>query len=443
MPSPFKAIMDVKREELPLALLMLLYFFFVITSFWILKPIKKALFLIFYQESGFDLFGLWHGTASQAMQIAKVLNMVVAFAAVAVFTWLARRFRRQQLTIIFSIFFMACYIIYSRLIASPGSVTVWTFYLFGDLYTTLMVATFFAFLNDSVTPDMAKRLYGVIVSGGVIGGAFGTMILTVWIDRIPISWWLWVTFGLAAIIIALAVGAGRIVERRFSATVTPLPREDSPKKETSRSGGNPAIEGARLVFASRYLLAIVAIVGLYEFASNLLDFQFNATIEELVERARIARTVVTISTITNVMAMIVQLFVTSFIMTRLGVRTALLILPGAILLASAGFLAMPVLLTGSLLSIVDNGFNYSINQSAKETLYVPTTRDEKYKAKAFIDMFVQRFAKTVAVAVTLVVTTVFSDFSSIRWLSLFALAIAVLWIYAVRFAGRRFDEMTT
>jgi AAA family ATP:ADP antiporter len=441
MPSPLQAIINIRREELPVALLMFFYFFFVITSFWILKPIKKALFIIFYQESGFDLFGMWNGTASQAMQIAKVLNMVVAFAAVAVFTWLARRFRRQQLTIIFSIFFMVCYIIYNRLIADPGDITVWTFYLFGDLFTTLMVATFFAFLNDSVTPDMAKRLYGFIVSGGVIGGAFGTMILTVWIDRIPMERWLWVTFGIAAIIITVAVMAGRLIEKKFPAAVSSPVPEGKPA-EAPRRKGNPAIEGAKLVFASRYLLAIVAIVGLYEFASNLLDFQYNATIEELVERANVARTVVTISMITNILGMFVQLFLTSVIMTRFGVKAALLFLPGAILLSSVGFLAMPVLLTGGLLSIVDNGLNYSINQSAKEALYVPTSRDEKYKAKAFIDMFVQRFAKTLAVALSLGVTTVFTDFSSIRWLSFFTLAIVVVWIYAVRFAGKRFDEMT-
>jgi len=97
-----------------------------------------------------------------------VLNMVVAFGAVVVFTWLVRRFRRQQLTFIFSAFFLICYIAYSVVIDDPGGMTVWTFYLFGDLFSTLMVATFFAFLNDSVTPDAAKRLYGLVGLGGVV-----------------------------------------------------------------------------------------------------------------------------------------------------------------------------------------------------------------------------------------------------------------------------------
>ena len=65
-------------------------------------------------------------------------------------------------------------------------------------------------------------------------------------------------------------------------------------------------------------------------------------------------------------------------------------MPMLILGASGLFLLMPILWMGSLLNTADNGFSYSINQSAKESLYVPTSTEEKYKAKAFIDMFVQR-----------------------------------------------------
>ncbi|MDH3919026.1 MAG: hypothetical protein OEU25_12715, partial [Rhodospirillales bacterium] len=83
-----------------------------------------------------------------------------------------------------------------------------------------------------------------------------------------------------------------------------------------------------------------------------------------------------------------------------------------------------------------------INQSAKESLYVPTTKDEKYKAKAFIDMFVQRFAKAIAVVVSLGITTVFVEFASIRWLSAVIIPLIVLWIFAAVYAGRRFREVT-
>ncbi len=119
MPNPFKALMNIRREELPLSLLMLSYFFLVITSFWVLKPIKSGLFLEYYDQTGFDIFS-WHMTAAQAELIAKILNMFVAIVAVIVFTWLVRRFRRQQLTYIFSGFFMVSFIAFSRIIDTPG-----------------------------------------------------------------------------------------------------------------------------------------------------------------------------------------------------------------------------------------------------------------------------------------------------------------------------------
>lgn len=103
----------------------------------------------------------------------------------------------------------------------------------------------------------------------------------------------------------------------------------------------------------------------------------------------------TVFAVTNVVSMVVQLVLTSFIMTRFGVGTALMVLPPAALGGSIGFAAFPALWMGSALNTIDSAFSYSINQSAKEGLYTSTTTDEKYKAKAFIDMFVQRFAKAV------------------------------------------------
>ena len=431
--NPFRQLMDIRREEWPQALLIFLYFFLVITSFWILKPLKKGLFIGYYDQTGFDLFA-WHLSAAQAELIAKVLNMVVALVAVTVFTLLARYFRRQQLTYIFSAFFFVCYVLYSTVLDAPGDVTVWSFYLFGDLFSTLMVATFFVFLNDSVEPDAAKRLYGLIGLGGVTGGAFGSSVLRAKVKDLSSSEWMWICLGIAVIIVFIAAVVGRIVARHS-------PPERPPQKEVE-SAGSPALEGARLVFRSRYLLSIAAIVGLYEMVSTIMDFQFSAAVSHYLDGPAIRAHFATVFTITNWVALFVQLLLTSFVMTRFGVGTALLFLPIVALLGSVGFMIAPVLLVGSALNTCDNGFSYSINQSAKEVLYVPTTREEKYKAKAFIDMFIQRFAKALAVGLSLVITMVFSGFGSVRWLSLVTAVILVVWILAARFAGRSFQKMT-
>ena len=190
------------------------------------SPVKwiaqKSLFLGYYRESGFDLAG-WHLEAAQAELLAKVLNMVVAFVAVMVFTVLVRRFRRQQLTSIFSVFFIVCFIFYSLRLHAAGDMTVWSFYLFGDLYSTLMVATFFAFLNDSVTAEKAKRLYGVILLGGVAGGPLGTTAkYTLGLNE---STWMWIVSGAAVVIMIVAIVAGRLVSATADAPVADQPGE--------------------------------------------------------------------------------------------------------------------------------------------------------------------------------------------------------------------------
>jgi AAA family ATP:ADP antiporter len=421
----------VKREELPLALLMFGYFFLVITCFWILKPIKKGLFIQFYDQTGFQLLGVTYG-AAQAELLAKMLNMVVAFVAVVVFTYLSRRFRRQQLTHLFALFFIACYLLFGRLLGAPGDASVWGFYLFGDLFSTLMVATFFSFLNDSVTPDAAKRLYGLVGLGGVAGGVFGASVVSANVALLSYGAWLWVCAGLTLLIMLVAWAAGNRI-------LVP-PAQDGPS-DAPPPRGNAATEGARLVLSSYYLLSIVAIVGVYEVISTIIDFQFTFTVAHYLDGPDIGRHFALVFTITNWTSLLVQLFLTGFIMTRFGVGLALLVLPFTIALGSSAFLLFPALWVGSMLSTADNGFSYSINQSAKEALYVPTTQAEKYRAKAFIDMFVQRFAKAIAVLISLGITFAFQDIASIRYLCILTLALLGVWVVAARYAGRRFAEL--
>jgi len=446
----FKAMFDIRRSELPFTLLMFSYFFLVISSFWILKPIKKSMFIEFYHQDGFlinfDTLNLylssininlshWHLSAAQAELIAKELNMLVAIVAVIIFTWLARRFRRQYLTFIFTLFFLFCYAAFSSVINQPQDLTVWNFYLFGDLFSTLMVATFFAFLNDSVTPDAAKRLYGLIGLGGVIGGAVGSSIVSQLIAELTNKQWLWICFVLGLLILIVAYFAGRIVNKN-------PPPEPAPSQEPAQIKSSAAFEGARLVFRSPYLLSIVAIVGLYEIVSTTMDFQFSSTIAYYLDGPAIGQQFADVFAITNAGALLVQLFLTSFIMSRLGVGIALMVLPVALLGGSVAFMALPILWVGSSLNMVDNFFSYSINQSAKEALYVPVSKNEKYQAKAFIDMFVQRFAKSIAVVISLGITMTLTDFSSLRWLSLITIVITIIWLYAAHYAGRCFKELS-
>ena len=112
-------------------------------------------------------------------------------------------------------------------------------------------------------------------------------------------------------------------------------------------------------------------------------------------------------------------------------------LPVAAFCSSGVYFALPVLWTGALLTISDNSFNYSINQTARETLFMPTSADEQYKARAFSNMFVQRLGKGAAILMALVLNVL-----PIRFLSLIAMGVIAVWIGFAVSAGRRFDELT-
>ncbi|MFT5443717.1 MAG: AAA family ATP:ADP antiporter [Myxococcota bacterium] len=436
-----RALFDVHPDERKIAALMSGYFFLVITSFWILKPIKKTFFLGFYDGSNFDVLGRTF-SGSEAEQLAKVLNMVVAIGAVAAFSILAKRFRRQQLTYVFTAFFIVGYAVFAFALRSQTEIGVWSFYLFGDLFSTLMVATFFSFMNDSVSSGAAKRLYGLVGFGGVAGGAFGSTAVAAWINALPVEAWLAIAAAIGVIILVVARAAAAALPADGASPSPETTEDDSATNTPQPDVGNPVLYGARLVMQSRYLLSIVAIVGIYELVSTIVDFQFTqAIIEFSSDASERKQNFATVYATTNWLSMFVQLFLTSFVMRRFGLATALLVLPCTIALASVSFLLVPSLIVGGLLSVSDNGFSYSINQSSKEALYVPTTVEEKYFAKAFIDMFVQRFAKAIGVGLNLVVAANFKGVSGIQTLTYFVVPMLAIWAFASLNAGRQFKAL--
>jgi AAA family ATP:ADP antiporter len=153
--SRVRGWIGVGRSELPFALLMLTQFFLIITTFWILKPLKKALFIEFYDEGGLTLLGVELG-AAEAELIAKVANIVVAAAAVTVFTVLSRTLRRARLEAACASIFLLGFVAFAFWLQDPSDSAVWSFYLFGDLFTTMMVAAFFPAARPIICPCMAR-----------------------------------------------------------------------------------------------------------------------------------------------------------------------------------------------------------------------------------------------------------------------------------------------
>ncbi|MEW6440610.1 MAG: Npt1/Npt2 family nucleotide transporter [bacterium] len=427
---------DIRRDEWAKVALMHLFFFLVIMVFQILKPMKQGLFL--------EALG---PRAAEWELIAKLLNIVVAVAAAAVFSYLAGHLRRTHLTAVFGLFFFVAFFLYSRMLASPpGALAIWTFYLLGDLFSTVMVAVFWAFLNDISPPAQARRLYGVIGAGGVIGGYVGNTVVREFVEAAGTDTLLHVCMGLTAVIMVLAraVDARYLGKRRGSrpSRARQAGTESAPSPAGSGSGWAQAVEGARLVRRSGYLLCIAGLVGIYEIVSATINYQYSATVVHLVGGAADKQVfLATVGQVTGIVSILSQILLTGFLLSRFGVGAALMLLPVAVLGSSLGFLLAPSLAMGAAMVVSSDGLNYSIYQTSKEVLYTPTSRAEKYKAKAFIDMFVQRFSKGIGIVISLAFAAI-TQYGAVRFLSLFVAALLAALMFLIRYLAGAFERRT-
>ena len=423
--NPIRAIFDFKKEEIPIALLMFSFFFLIITVFQILRPLSTGYVV--------DIYG------AEPELYMRLGNIVIAAFAVVVFTFLYNKLSRQRLIFVFCLFFAVSFIVLRFLLIKPNVVAAWWYYIQVNLITTIWIATFWAYLTDISSSDQAKRLYGFIGFGGVSGGVLGALLAKFLLPKLGQSGLLILSAVLIMIVGVITFGVETLLRRSkaFGHDVQESQVQKEPEKKGSKF--NEAIEGAKLAFRSKYLAAIVGIMAFYEIGSQVLNYMFKKTSEVLPGVTATQSFFIDVSLIANIISMVVQLFLVSLIMRKLGLAFALCVLPVIAILSAGLFMGFPSLAAASLLLISDNGFNYSIQQTSRETLYVPTTPDEKYKARAFTNMFVQRVGKGIAIGGIVFLINIGV---SVRLLGFFGIAalfgMAVLGIYA----GRRFNEKT-
>ena len=435
-------------KKIAFTVVMFLYINLALTIFWILKPLKKSLFIGLYDGDQTFKLGSMEMLGSSAELLAKGMNLLIAFMLVVFLTLVTRLAKRQRLTYCCMGLIIAMTFYFSlQMINEPSESTVWLFYWFGDLYISLMLAAFFSFLHDTVDLRNAKRLYGFIVLGAVSGGAVGSTYFRGWIEEMNNQQWLHTIIGIGVVICLLAFAAGWMAKSIPHHEPKPSPN-DVPKKKF-----NAAIEGASLVFKSRYLIAIAGIVGFYEITSEMLDYQFTAMTERFVPKEDIGSHFGTVYAIGNIAALVVQLCFSIFAagFPKYRIHWILLALPLAVALSSLFFIIAPILLAASLLKISDSTFAYSVNQTGRETLYNPLSRQEKYVARAFVEVFIQRTGKVAALLIAFLVPIFLNtrneagqletNLLGLQLLGGFTCIIVAIWFYCVKIVGRKFESL--
>lgn len=376
---------------------MTLYFFLLIVAYWILKPIKKALFVGYYKIHG----GVFGFEPAQMELLAKETNILIALGMALMLVWLRRRFTAAGFGLAVALLFAAGLAVFIPFAGTPGEGFVWGLYIFGDMFVSSMVALFFATLHDCSSVADARRIYGQVGIGGVLGGLVGSVAAGGLDQAVGVPGALGVSFALTLCVAAIGWQISRKIQAQYAA--------GNPGGAETACDRRGMLKGARAILHSRPLLLIASVLLLYEIASVVIDYQFTAAVSQHVSTANLKQYFGAVYTFSNAMALLVQLLLTTWVIRRHSLKLALLVMPMAILLGESAYLLFPVLLTASLLNTADGAFAYSIQQTAREALYVPLSRYEKYEAKAFIDIVWLRFSKGIAVVLSLGLSLLIPD----------------------------------
>ena len=404
-----------RRAANRFAFLMFSYFFFIMFCLYIIIAVKKSLFLT--------------NLTNKRLPYAYLLTAILVGFAVSINSRLLQKVNRTVYVSLALGFFIGSTFLF-WVFFQQQKPWPWIYLLFwswADIFMVTAITQFWIFINDLFEPREAKRRVGFFVSGGLLGGIGGSLVAR-FLAR---------PLGTENLILACPVLLALCIVIVFAV------KRYSPKQAREEAGSLPDqkkekigyIQSFLLLKKNRYLLLLSGIMVTSMAVSTLVDFQFNS-IANIHYPDTNARTQFfgSFNTGLLVFSYLFTILFTSRILKNFGIRVALLIAPVFLLLGSgsiflipqAGFVAWAILMRGG-----DKSFSHSLNQSVRELLYIPIAPEIKYKAKVFIDMFINKFADGLA-AVLLIILSPFllkGDLrSELQRISMLTALFIVVWV---------------
>ncbi len=375
-PNLVRRLALVRKGETRILAWAAAYFFFLLMSFYLLRPMREA----FGIAKGADkLPWLMTGTMA-AMLLANPL-----YAALV--SRIPRR-RFIPLTYRFFAMNMALFWLAFRFLPAHGGVWAgYAFYVWLSVFNLFVVSVFWSLLDDLLTEEIGKRLFGLIAVGGTLGAiagasltatlSHGLNILGVELKVAPPSLLILAILFLEAAVFCMKGLAARASKVDLK-PVTPEP-------------GPGIFEGLRLVATSRYLQAICLYILLFTITSTFLYLAQGRIVEQAFQ-GQAARTAAfaSLDLWTNGVTLVLQVLLSGRILSGLGLRTTLCLLPLLTLAGLGGLWALPTFAVLAVVQVSRRGLHYAVDRPAREILYIPLGADEKYKSKPFIDTFVYR-----------------------------------------------------
>ncbi|OGD21460.1 MAG: hypothetical protein A2Y69_00930 [Candidatus Aminicenantes bacterium RBG_13_59_9] len=396
---------DIRRGEAGKALLLALNVFLILMAYYIIKPVRDALILSAKSPEMKSYLG-----AAQAILLIFVVKA---------FSRLASRVPRHLLITWVTLFFISNLVIFNllELIGVPMGTIGIIFYVWVGIFNLMVVAQFWGFANDLYTEDIGKRIFPLVAFGATLGAPLGSKINTWFVESLGLYRVMLVSAGILAVCILLAILIHRAEITSLAAkkgTLTPdQEREKKALEQPLQKGG-----GFRLVFKSRYLLLIALVVGLYNFINANGEYMIGRVVSGIASKALelgatggldkaqyIDKFFAEYQFLQSLLAILIQLFLVSRIFKWVGIGGALLFLP-FIALGGYGIIAFgATLVLLKWVKSLENGTDYSLMKTTMAALFLKTSREEKYKAKAAIDTFFWRGGDTLSAFAVFLGTT--------------------------------------
>ncbi len=415
----FRLVVDVKPNELRALLLGFLYYFLVLSAYYVIRPIR-------------DDFGAAGGVENLPWMFTGTL--VTMLTANALFSALVAKFTRRRFIPIAYRFFIANLLIFFVLLMFvPKTNQIWigrAFFVWTSAFNLFVVSVFWAFMVDVFNSDQGKRLFGFISVGGTLGAIVGAAITATLVRRLGSVNLLLIS----AVLLELSAQCVRLFPMIFASRDV----DGRSKDETAVGGG--IWTGIVHNLKSPYLIGISAYMLLYSITSTLLYFQQIAiATSAFTDRAARTAFFAKIDLAVNVLTIIAQILITGRLLKWLGVGITLAILPALSIVGFAGIgLAPSLILLVAFLTLRRAG-NFAFARPARETLFTVVSREDKYKSKNFIDTVVYRVGDQIGAWMT----------PALGWLGLtltgvgfVAAPIAAAWLLVSLWLGKKQSVMS-
>ncbi len=442
---------DVRGGEGLTAVLLFLDVFLLLSSYYLLKTIREPLVLAA------------EGGGAEIKSYASAAIAVLLLILVPVYGAIASRVSRVKLINGVTLFFIAClvgFFFWAQSVGIPGIPVEGAepvapgagqlalgvaFFIWVGIFNLMIIAQFWAFANDVYTVDQGKRLFALIALGASLGAISGSAAAKQLIE----SFGLYPLMAMAAGILGVCMVLTNLVHVREKkhaqdrvAAADGKSKEDADAPITGKSG-------FALVLADKYLLLIGFMMLLLNLVNSTGEYILGETLtniaKDMVGRGQLAEGDIGkwiggfyggYFTWVNIVSAVLQAFAVSRLIKWLGVAGALLVLPLVSLGAYATLAFVPLLAFIRTAKIAENSLDYSLNNTARQTLFLPTSREAKYKAKQAVDTFFVRFGDVTSAGLVFAGTT-WMAFTP-RHFAMVNAALVLIWLGIAIALGRAF-----